>query len=76
LAGSNTSLAATFFAFLIDFDSGTGWMIDHSETSAHAPWAVALRWFGDEFFHQPITRFKSKNIGLTWDNRSAFSRCP
>ena len=64
-AGGSPALAATFFALLIDFDSGTGWVIDHSETSAHAPWAVALRWFGDGFFHQPITPFNSKNIGLT-----------
>src|SRR6202035_1739812 len=57
LPGSNTSLAATFFALSIDFDSDTGWVIDHSETSAHALWAVALRWFDHEFFHQPITPF-------------------
>ena len=51
-------------------------MVDHREASTHALWAVALRWFDDEFFHQPITSFISTNIAFTSDNRSAFSRGP
>src|ERR1700733_5528 len=75
-AGGSPALAATFLALLIDFDSGTGWVIDHREASAHALWAVALRWFDHEFFHQPITPFISTSIAFTSDNRCGFSRGP
>jgi hypothetical protein len=41
-ASGNSPLAATFFALLIDFDSGTGRVVDHSEARTLTFRAVAL----------------------------------